>query len=82
MAKSSARKKREKLVREGRRNPVDNRGVYALADLRTRKTKTKIEMLRKEKHKGRLSSQVFYDEDKRPFSFIFLRRTNISLPLT
>ncbi|MGE8206429.1 uracil phosphoribosyltransferase [Heyndrickxia sp. NPDC080065] len=64
MAKSSAKKMREKLVREGRRNPEENRGIYALSDLRTRKTKTKEEVLRKQKHKGRLSKS--YDEDNRP----------------
>ncbi|WP_026678317.1 hypothetical protein [Fictibacillus gelatini] len=67
MAKSDARKKRDRLVREGKRNPIENRGVYALADLRTRKTKTKAEMLQQQKHKGRLS---FYDEDNRPYFFM------------
>lgn len=66
MAKSSAQKKREKLIREGRRDPMENRSIYAKADLRMRKTKTKVELLNQKKHKGRLSPS-YYDEDNRPF---------------
>lgn len=66
MGKSLARKKREKLIREGRRNPADGRGIYILEDLRTRMTKTKAEKVNQCKHKGRLSH---YDEDNRPFYF-------------
>ncbi|TCP24531.1 hypothetical protein EV207_12430 [Scopulibacillus darangshiensis] len=56
MTKSRARKIREKRIQEGRRNPSADRGIYALADLRTRKTKTKMEKLYQHKHKGRLSN--------------------------
>lgn len=55
MAKSKARKHREKMIREGKRNPVENRGIYVLADMRTRRTKTKAEKLQQQKYKGRIS---------------------------
>lgn len=47
MAKSKAKKLREKLVREGRRNPEDCRSPFAFADMRTRRTKTKKDSLYK-----------------------------------
>ncbi|MHA6252486.1 uracil phosphoribosyltransferase [Oceanobacillus sp. CAU 1775] len=47
MAKSTAKKYREKLEREGRRNPEWNRLSWEL-DPTTRKTKTKQEKLRQE----------------------------------
>ncbi|MBB2481901.1 hypothetical protein H5P36_17135 [Bacillus sp. APMAM] len=68
MSKSKAKKRREKLVREGKRNPSENRGVYALTDMRTRKTKTKKEVLSQVKHKGRLSYESI--EDKSTFYFV------------
>lgn len=67
MGKSLAKKKRDKLVREGRRNPEENRSFFAFADLRSRRTKTKAETLQKQKHKNRLSNH--YDEDNRFFTF-------------
>jgi hypothetical protein len=45
MAKSKAKKLREKLAREGKRNPENGRGAYALANLTTKMTKTKKEKL-------------------------------------
>ncbi len=57
MAKSSARKKREKLEREGKRNPEQNRSIFAFADMRLRKTKTRAEKLGQQKHKRSYSSQ-------------------------
>ncbi|RDI45923.1 hypothetical protein [Falsibacillus pallidus] len=59
MAKSNAKKQRENLVREGRNNPEDFRGVYALTDMRTRKTKTKKDIMNKMKYNKRFS----YDQD-------------------
>ncbi|MET3288894.1 hypothetical protein EDM56_20340 [Brevibacillus fluminis] len=53
MAKSKAQKQRDKLVREGRRNPADNRSLFALVDMRSRRTKTKAEQWNQVKHKGR-----------------------------
>ncbi|PGP12501.1 hypothetical protein COA01_32300 [Bacillus cereus] len=55
MAKSKAKKIREKMVREGKRNPENSRSIYALKDLRTRKTKTKQEQLNKVLYEERLS---------------------------
>ncbi|MGG4493549.1 hypothetical protein [Brevibacillus reuszeri] len=57
MAKSSARKQREKLEREGKRNPDQNRSIFAFADLRSKQTKTKTEKLRQQKHKRSYSYQ-------------------------
>ncbi|WP_240948515.1 hypothetical protein [Bacillus sp. RO1] len=45
MAKSKAKKLRDKQVREGNRNPENGRGIYALANLTTKTTKTKKEKL-------------------------------------
>ena len=59
MAKSKARKLREKLVREGYRDPANGRGTYALENLSTRKTKTKAEklmQLHKKERQSRYSS--------------------------
>jgi hypothetical protein len=50
VAKSKAKKLREKLTREGRRNPEEMRSRFAFADLRTRKTKTKKDYLYKKNH--------------------------------
>lgn len=52
MARSKAKKKRNKFAREGRRNPEDNRSPFALTDMRTRRTKTKKEKLYQNKHKN------------------------------
>lgn len=57
MAKSNARKHREKLEREGRRNPELNRSIFAFADMRQRTTKTKAEKRNQHKHKRPLSFQ-------------------------
>lgn len=67
MAKSKAKKLREKLVREGSKNPDINRGVYVFADMRTRTTKTKQGKLNQMKHKKRLSDQYDGGRDKRYF---------------
>ncbi|GGE26624.1 hypothetical protein GCM10011391_01160 [Pullulanibacillus camelliae] len=55
MADSKAKKWRKKRVREGHRNPELSRSPFALADMRTRKTTTKKELLYKHKHKNRLT---------------------------
>lgn len=57
MAKSQAKKLREKRAREGRRNPEENRSPFAFADLRTRTTKTKKDYLYKTKHKNHYSAE-------------------------
>ncbi|PFH90706.1 MULTISPECIES: hypothetical protein [unclassified Bacillus (in: firmicutes)] len=51
MSKSKARKLRDKLVREGNRNPELSRSSFAMLDLNTRRTKTKQEKLNQVKHK-------------------------------
>lgn len=52
MAKSKAKKVREKLIREGRRNPEENRSPFVFADMRTRRTKTKKDLLYQKKQKN------------------------------
>jgi hypothetical protein len=54
MAKSNAKKKRNKWEREGLRNPELNRGIYVMADMRSRTTKTKKEKMNQVKYKKRL----------------------------
>ncbi|KQL44703.1 hypothetical protein AN963_25375 [Brevibacillus choshinensis] len=57
MAKSNARKHREKLEREGKRNPELNRSIFAFVDMNQRRTKTKVEKQNQQKHKRSLSFQ-------------------------
>ncbi|MDN4070662.1 hypothetical protein QYF50_22415 [Paenibacillus vini] len=65
MAKSHAQKMRQKLVREGKRNPELSRSPFAFADMRMRKTKSKQEQMNSSKYKNRISS---YGDDG---SFLF-----------
>lgn len=60
LAKSKAKKMREKIVREGRRNPEVSRSPFVFADMRTRQTKTKKDYLYRENKKNH-SSQEGYD---------------------
>ena len=69
MAKSRARKTREKRVREGRIDPAINRGIYALADLSTRRSKTKKETMYQNKY-GELSSMDRNQTDESSFYFV------------
>lgn len=52
VAKSTAKKLREKLTREGRMNPSEKRSPFVLTDMRTRTTKTKKDHLYQFKHKN------------------------------
>lgn len=52
LAKSNARKIREKLEREGRLNPAELRSPFVFSDMRTRTTKTKKDHLYRSKHKN------------------------------
>ncbi len=65
MGKSNARKQREKVVREGKRDPSLNRGIYAMANLSTRRTKTKKEALQQQYKK---THRFHYESDE---SFLF-----------
>ena len=69
MAKSKARKLRDKLVREGFRDSSNGRGTYALQDLTTRKTKTKQEKLTQMYKKERQSN---YRNDREIVVFAFM----------
>lgn len=53
MAKSSAKKAREKQIRAGRLDPRTGRSLFAGLDLHTRMTKTKKDLLFSTKHKNR-----------------------------
>ncbi|MNJ36143.1 hypothetical protein [Paenibacillus bouchesdurhonensis] len=62
MAKSKAKRMRDKLTREGGRSPELSRSPFAAADLRTRRTKTKQELMNQNKH--RLKNLIsFYGDD-------------------
>ena len=74
MAKSEAKKKREKIKREGKRNPEAGRSPYVFTDMTTRKTKTKKEKLYQEKHKGRVYSD---NGDSRSYLFSYLSKIHI-----
>ena len=52
MAKSKAKKFREKIEREGKRNPELSRSPFAFADLRSRKTKNMKDILYRCKHRN------------------------------
>jgi len=60
MATSKAKKFRQKCEREGKRNPEKERSQFALVDMRTRRTKSKLEQLNRNKHKNHRS---YYGED-------------------
>ncbi|MNO88679.1 hypothetical protein D3C76_801390 [compost metagenome] len=64
---------RQKLMREGRRNPEEGRSPFAFADLRSRTTKSKAEMLNSSKNKFR-NHDSYYGDDG---SFLFV--CNLSL---
>src|SRR5699024_1828830 len=70
MAKSRARKIREKRVREGKRNPANDRGSYVFADMQTRKTKTKNEIMYQDKY-GELPK---VDRNETDGSSIFIQK--------
>lgn len=55
MAASKAKKTRQKLMREGKRNPEVGRSPFAATDMRTRRTKTKLEQLNRSKFKNHVS---------------------------
>ncbi|WP_167628232.1 hypothetical protein [Listeria valentina] len=69
MSKSTAKKRREKQVREGFLNPEIKRSPYASLDLRTRATKTKKDALYQMKHKNHS-----FNEEKNGFLFGFIFR--------
>ncbi|PGY15168.1 hypothetical protein [Bacillus sp. AFS031507] len=73
MAKSKAKKLREKLTREGRMNPVEKRSPFVFNDMRSRITKTKKDHLYQFKHKNHQS------EAGNDGSFYFAASTNRSL---
>jgi hypothetical protein len=55
VAKSKAKKLREKLTREGRINPEEKRSPFVFTDMRSRTTKTKKDHLYQFKHRNHQS---------------------------
>jgi hypothetical protein len=68
MAKSKAKKLREKLTREGRMNPEAKRSPFAFTDMRTRTTKSKKDHIYQFKHKNHQS----HEGNDGSFYFAFL----------
>lgn len=75
MAKSKAKKQRDHLIRTGKRDVTSSRGPHADFSTHVRKTKTKVETVRKEqiKHKKRFL-QDYRDEGD---AFLILCFTSI-----
>jgi hypothetical protein len=71
MAKSKAKKKREKLIREGRMNPEINRGSWNGICPITKKTPTLVEKKRKLENKHK-KWNPFFDADERGSIFYLL----------
>lgn len=67
MAKSKAKKRREKLTREGKMNPEVKRSPFTTTDMRTRMTKTKKDHLYQFKQKNHQS----LDGNDGSFYFIY-----------
>jgi hypothetical protein len=65
MAKSKAKKLRERLAREGNKNPEAKRSPFVFRDMRTRAAKTKKDHLYQFKHKNHQS----YDGNDGSFYF-------------
>ncbi|EIF5870888.1 hypothetical protein LE595_000760 [Listeria innocua] len=60
MATSKAKKKRQKLVHEGRLNPEIKRSPFALIDLSSKQTKTKKGYLYSRKKKNHQEDDSFF----------------------
>ncbi|GGB54169.1 hypothetical protein [Fictibacillus barbaricus] len=81
MAKTRSKKWREKMIREGKRNPHADRSTYAAAEMykimATKKTKTKKDKMNQNKHKGRLSYARYSDGSNRSFFMVCATSTKI-----
>ncbi|MNZ60917.1 hypothetical protein D3C78_789950 [compost metagenome] len=75
MAQSRAKKMRQKLMREGRRNPEEGRSPFAFADLRSRKTKSKTELINSSKNK--FKNHDSYNGDDGSFLFVINSTFNL-----
>ncbi|EPJ0869225.1 hypothetical protein ACTEHB_001742 [Listeria monocytogenes] len=60
MAISKAKKKRQKLIREGHLNPEIKRSPFALIDLSSKQTKTKKGYLYSKKRKNHQQDDSFF----------------------
>jgi len=74
LAKSKAKKLRDKQVREGNRNPENGRGTYALANLGTKTTKTKKEKLN-QLYKKERQSRYGANRENVVLYFFYKKRT-------
>ncbi|WP_172197651.1 hypothetical protein [Saccharibacillus qingshengii] len=77
MAKSAAKKMREKRIREGKMDLAAMRSPFALADLRTRRTKTKQEVLGRVKHKKPYENPNFTGGEQGSFYFVRISRKGV-----
>ncbi|WP_423417758.1 hypothetical protein [Fictibacillus nanhaiensis] len=73
MAKSKAKKTRERAVRQGKRDPIQERSAFANQEIynwmTTKTTKSKREKLNSIKHKKRLSSTGYNEDHSRSFIY-------------
>lgn len=74
MSKTKAKKIREKMIREGKRNPNADRSSFAHLEMykmmATKKTKTKKDKLNQIKHKERISAAGYSYDSNRSFLFV------------
>lgn len=74
MAKTRSKKWREKMIREGKRDPQADRSTFAAAEMykmmATKKTMTKKDKMNQNKHKGRLSYARYSDGSNRSFFMV------------
>ncbi len=72
MAKSNARKKREHLLRNGKRDVTSSRGIQVDFSTHERKTKTKIEKLTKNVTKHKKRTLQDFTQDGNAFSICLI----------
>lgn len=74
MAQSKAKKQRNKLVREGRRNPERDRSPYVFIDMNSKTTKTKKDYINQKKYK----KPSFLDNNGNEGFYHFIHFTHLS----
>lgn len=72
MATSKAKKMRLKLVREGRLNPENSRGGNYDIDLRTKRTKTKVDIAKQQETKHKKRNFDKHNEDNASFFCFYI----------
>ena len=82
MAKSKAKKLREKLTREGKMNPEVKRSPFVFSDMRTRATKTRKDQIYQFKYKNHQSQEgndgsFYFVVNAKCFKMTFLSKYNL-----